>query len=181
MRYLTAGAITLALALGVLAGVALHGGVFGVEAASEIARTISVHEVGTAKVEVQNFPPVQDVNVVALPQQPEGRLIELGTQTVGPSATAVFPFEDVSDCAQMRAMARAPFTGGLSGLSYNTSPDGSTGILADVFDQKNQGIVDGASTVYGSISGPHRFIQLLVDNPNSGIGADITAWIWCAP
>lgn len=146
---------------------------------------IRVHEQGTANVagtvNVGNLPAVQDVNVVSMPAAARGRLVELGTQMVGPQQNAVFPFADVSDCARMRAMARAPFTGGIRMVTFNTSPDGNTGIPVGVFDNKSESVVDGVSTASALISGPHRFIQLLVLNPNSGVGADITAWIWCQP
>jgi hypothetical protein len=146
---------------------------------------IRVHEQGTANVagtvNVGNLPSVQDVNVLSMPAQSTGRLIAPGTQPALGSNDTIFSTTDVSDCSEIRAMARTTHSSGLTlEPSIYTSPDGSTRIIAANAVENTAGeFVDGVSTTSGLIAGPHRYIALLVFN--SGPTADVTAWLWCQP
>jgi hypothetical protein len=130
---------------------------------------IKVHEQGVANVNVVNSPPLHG-----------GRLIELGTQTVG--AGAVWePIADVRDCTVIRAMAQGTLSTGmtLDNSSY-VSPDGTNRMrLQNGVPGTEHTVVDGKYSAVGSPIAGYPFIQIRLAN----VGAspqDITAWLWCA-
>ena len=144
---------------------------------------IRVHEQGTANVagtvNVGNLPAVQDVNVVSQLTTPAGRLIELGTQTVGGAnepVQFVSDLVDVSDCDLMTIMAKA-IQGAIGAISYKTSPDGTTEIEVS---ETGLDTADGRTATKYDVRVVMPFVQVLIDlqvtQPDQ-----VTAWIWCEP
>jgi len=111
-----------------------------------------------------------------------GRLIELGTQTVGPGESYLSPMVQAADCAQMDLMAWSPTEPPLERLDMDylyTSPDGTTRIMADGLMQNGTSAA-GEATVSKAVSGPWPYVQFDVTTEPPDTTADITAWIWCA-
>ena len=138
------------LALGIVLGLAFRGMVFDAEAAK---------------------PP---------PPRPEGRLIDLGTLSVGAQANVLSPIVDTGDCGEIAIMAMAPHVSGVGVLNAYASPDGSTRIRAPIISPSLSGELDSKSTTGGLIVGQWPFVQAEFHNP-AAFATDITAWIWCAP
>ncbi len=177
MRYIIV-ATAIALIAGIALGVVVSNGLDGSASAAPPTQAVEEQNLDGSGFVAVHEQGVADVNVVSLPSQ-AGRLIELGTQTVGGDQTTLFPLADVSDCGQMRAMARAPHLQGVRIEGWYTSPDGTTRIASDIIQDAATGAFDGGSSTSHSFGGPHRFIQLLVFN--GGPATDMTGWIWCAP
>jgi len=116
-----------------------------------------------------------------------GRLISLGTQTVGDDWQYHSPMVEVSDCSSMKLMARAPQgeTSGLQPDSLYTSPDGVARMGVgnewpgpSPFEEVFQSALDGFATLYATVGRmPLPYAQF---NISAEPGATVTAWVWCA-
>jgi len=138
---------------------------------------IRVHEQGTA-----------NVNVLSLPAEQPGRLIELGTQTFTLGGNRYqSAFVDVRDCRDITAMATASVSPDPSSgmdISFDASPDGTQVIPVELTgatrNDSSQGGVRAGSIHDSRIRLP--FLRALV-----GFGGvttstvNATAWIWCQP
>ena len=182
------------VAIGIVLGLGLQGTVFEAEAKPpppepptpqpvleqnlDADGFIAVHEQGTADVNVRNLPVVQDVNVVSLPSE-EGRLIELGTQTIPGGGKYQSPVADVSDCGRATLMAKGTSGFPISMSDIGMSPDGTAVIRANL----QNGEVGGGGSTYSvhNLKIAMPFMRFVVSNGNHEVATDITAWIWCAP
>jgi len=113
------------------------------------------------------------------PAQSAGKLIDLGRITVSAGTEGWFPFADVSDCSQMRFMARATGPDQIQVVSLRTSPDGVIRVYTSSARlTESQGApVDGFYTASALIQGPDRYLQVAV---YSSVQADVDGWLWCA-
>ncbi len=121
-----------------------------------------------------------DQRVAAL-EMPQGRLIELGTQTVGVEERYESALVDISDCEQETVMATASIAASELDLgSYFVSPDGITRLEFNLSGDVPQ-TTGGQATVTHVISVPFPYLAVIVQKSASQAVVDITAWIWCEP
>ena len=139
-----------------------------------------VQPIGAAVAQLQGD--VSDLNqrVTAL-EMPQGRLIELGTQTVGVGERYESALVDISDCGQETVMATAPIAASVLGLGlYIVSPDGVNRMDFFVSDAMSESS-GGQATATHIVSVPFPFMSVVVGKAASQAVVDITAWIWCEP
>ena len=121
-----------------------------------------------------------DQRVAAL-EMPQGRLIELGTQTVGVDERYESALVDISDCGQETVMATASIAANSIQLgSYFVSPDGVTRIEHNLSGNVSVS-TGGQATATHEISLPFPFMSVVVTKAATQAVVDITAWIWCEP
>ncbi len=121
-----------------------------------------------------------DQRVAAL-ETPQGRLIELGTQTVGVDESYESALVDISDCGQETVMATASIAASELDLgSYFVSPDGITRLEFNLSGDVPQ-TTGGQATVTHVISVPFPYLSVVVQKAATQAVVDITAWIWCEP
>ena len=194
MKRLTVAVVALGLVAGVIIGAIIGNPFDGTASAAPPAKDTLVREQnldadGFIRVHEQG---ISNVNVVNFPSPSAGRLIELGTQTVGPNQSYQSSLVDVSDCSEMLAMARSTGTGIGFDNRFETSPDGTTVVGAPApIDVRREQVIDGVGTASAVVRGqgtstnwtfpsPYRFIRLHVLKAAALETTDITAWIWCA-
>ena len=198
MRYIIAGATALALIAGIALGFVVSRGLDGAASAAPAetkvreqnldgSGLIRVHEQGIANVnvtntsvpvsgtvDVGNLPAVQDVNVVSMPAQSQGRLITLSMSPFDGQHSRSGPM-DISDCDLISIMSTAPWYVldaqdlSLDGVHFT---EVSLVAVGGTLAYQSAGILNV------SVAAPFLKAHLWTNNgANNGITPE--AWVWC--
>ncbi len=152
----------------------LHGEAGATPAPSQVVVTGPLDGAGNVKVHEQG---TANVNVVSMPAAPQGRLIQLGTQTIGNLYRSAFV--DVSDCHKATIMVTSSNSYPTLYVNPQISPDGVQAIAGPAGELSDL-VIDGVRTrsLNGIVTWPIMRVEAYL---NPAETSNITAWIWCQP